>query len=158
VITRRAVLAGAGGLVLARPAASALAADTVAAALAKLLVLEQQAALGYRLGGGSLARIGAQEHEHALAVAALLGGLARPQPAAPTSRSELRGAAARVASGGAEAAIVLERGMLDEYAKAIRVLKEPEMRRTAATIMASHGQHLSVVYESSGRDPTDSGR
>lgn len=158
MITRRAMLAGAGGALLARPS-RALGADAVAASLLRLLVLEQQAALGYRLAGGELARIGEQEHEHALAVAALLGGLARPQPSPPAERAQLEGRAARVAGGGGvDAAIVLERELLDAYAEGIRVYKEPEMRRTAATIMASHGQHLSVLYESSGRDPMDSGR
>jgi hypothetical protein len=157
VITRRAVLAGAGGILLARPS-RALGADAVAASLLELLELEQQAALGYRLAGGELARIGEQEHEHALAVAGLLGGLARPQPDPPTRRSQLQGRAARVAGGDVDGAIALERALLDAYAKGIRVFEEPGMRRTAATIMASHGQHLSVLYESSGRDPMDSGR
>jgi hypothetical protein len=158
VITRRAALAGAAALAL-RPA-TALGADRVAATLLALYVAEQHAALAYRTAGGELARIGEQEDDHALALAAQLGGLARPQPDAPTDPAVLRGSAAKVAAGGevVAAAIALERELLDAYRKAIPVFKEPEMRRSAATIMASHGQHLSVLYERSGRDPIVSGR
>jgi hypothetical protein len=158
VITRRAVLGGAAAL-LVRPA-SALGADAVAATLLELYVAEQHAALAYRKAGGELARIGEQEDDHARVLAAQLGGLARPQPAASTDPAVLRGAAAEVAAGGdgVGAAIALERELLDAYRKAIPVFKEPEMRRSAATIMASHGQHLSVLYERSGRDPIDSSR
>lgn len=157
MITRRAVLAGAA-VALARPAA-ALAAEDLAPLLTRLIALEQHAALAYRTAGGAFARIAAQEHDHALALAGVLGGLTRPAPAAPTGPGELRGAAARLASGGgAEAAIALERSLLDAYREALRRLEDPGMARTAATVMASHGQHLTVLYERSGRDPMRSGR
>ena len=48
-------------------------------------MIEQHAALAYRTAGGAeLTRIGDQEHEHALALATLLGGLTVHAPDAPT--------------------------------------------------------------------------
>jgi hypothetical protein len=35
----------------------------------------------------------------------------------------------------------------------VRLLREPNVLRTAATIMASHGQHLTVLERAAGRDP-----
>ena len=160
MITRRRLLGAAVAAGLARPAVAAAAENRAAPALERLLVLEQHAALAYRTAGGAeLARIGDQEHDHALALATLLGGYTLHAPDPPEDPSELHGTAAELAGGGGlEAAIALERSLLKAHRKALPLYEEPEMRRTAATIMASHGQHLSVLYERSGGDPMDSGR
>ena len=61
--------------------------------------------------------------------------------------ADLDPAAARLADAGPTgdrdaAAVALERELLAAYAQSLDALYDPATRRTAATIMASHGQHL----------------
>jgi hypothetical protein len=149
--TRRAFLAaaGAGALALGPGAAAASALDRKKGidepgALTALLTAELHAAFAYDHAGDR--RLGAQEDQHARALASLLDALGRPIPLAPSSPAQLQpSAAALLRAGGArDAAIALERALIAGCATQIAKLGDPGMVRTVATIMASHAQHLAL--------------
>jgi hypothetical protein len=151
-----AALTGAAALALGGTArADDDEAAATAAALQKLIAREQAASFAYwRAGPRLLARLGTQDAQHALALRAHLESVARPAPAQPRTAADLDPGAARVAAarGGQarrRAAIALERELIDVYAGSLAALYDPNTVRTAATIMASHGQHLTVL----SRDP-----
>ncbi len=62
-------------------------------------------------------------------------------PPPVTAVEQLDGLAADVAAGRTAAAVALERELIRVYAGALAALYDPATKRTAATIMASHGQH-----------------
>ena len=150
-VTRRAALAVAA-LLLARPADAAGAqAEDTAAALLELIAREQAADFAYRAAGAPrFGRLAQHAAEHARALRAHLESVGRPPPAAPGAPGDLGPAAARVASAGDDAAaIALEQELVAVCAAALDRLYDPSSKRTAATIMAGHGQHLVVLH----RDP-----
>jgi hypothetical protein len=135
-LTRRAALSGAAALALTRPAPAPAAADAEAlevAALADLIRREQAASLAYAASG--MPRLAAHEREHALALRPHLQHLGHPLPPAPRTAGRLDRAAA----------IALEEGLVEAYRARLGALRDPATIRTAATVMASHGQHLAVL-------------
>jgi hypothetical protein len=139
--------AGAGALLLAAPPA-AVALDRKKGAdepgaLAALLTAELHAAYAYeRAGRRELAR---QEDEHAKALASLLDALGRPIPLAPSSPEQLGPLGAAAAGGSVDAALALEKALIDGCRRRIADVGDPNMVRTIATIMASHAQHLALM-------------
>ena len=105
-------------------------ADRAADALVALAARELAAAAGYREAGGELfARLAANCEAHVGALGSQLESVGREPPAPPP--------AARVGDG-----IALERDFVAAYRDALDDLYDPGTKRTAATIMAGHAQHL----------------
>jgi len=117
-------------------------------ALAALITAELHAAYAYeRSGLGAGALLSGQEDQHAKALASLLDALGRPIPLAPASPAQLQPhAAALAAERTREAAIALEKALIEGCTRQIAMLGDPGMIRTVATVMASHAQHL-VLHE-----------
>ena len=137
---RRRELIAAGGLaLLARPAvASAQRSDT--AVLIKLVAREEAAAEAYGTATGELLpRIYNDELDHAAALRTHLDALGRR----PAPRG-LDAPARRVAESTDRVgpAIALEQSLVREYSAALVDLADPGVLQTAATILASHAQHL----------------
>jgi hypothetical protein len=145
--TRRAALAGAAGLLLVRPAAAAAAqshAEKTAGALQDLIARERAAALAYGVTGRQ--RLAAHEEDHAAALVPHLQSVGHKPPPPPRDASQLRGLAAELAAappgGRTAAAVAMEEELIRAYRAALARLYDPATKRTAATIMASHGQHI----------------
>jgi hypothetical protein len=139
--------AGAGALLLAAPPA-AVALDRKKGidepgALTALLTSELHAAYAHKQAGRD--EIAGQEEEHAKALASLLDALGRPIPVAPSSPEQLGPVAAAAAGGGVNAAIALEKALIDGCRRRIADVGDPNMVRTIATVMASHAQHLALL-------------
>jgi hypothetical protein len=143
---RSEVLRGAGILagaaLLGRPA-SALAgqpaADRTADALVALVAREYAAAAGYREAGGELfERLAANCDAHVRALRSQLESVGREPPQPPP--------AADVGDG-----IALERDFVAAYRRSLGDLYDSATKRTAATVMAGHAQHLVVLLP----DPMD---
>jgi len=105
-----------------------------------------------------LVHFGTQEIDHARAVATQLAAVGLTPPLAPTTVAELDIAAQRLATAGTKradvwaAAIALEEGLVELYRQAIPALPDAKIAMTAATILASHAQHL-FILRSSARVP-----
>jgi hypothetical protein len=156
-----------------RGAALALAATVIAPAAARaasddggiLLGLwrrEMAAAFAYENvlhADPVLALLHSHELDHAAAIATELAalGLGTPQP--PGTTAELDIVAERLATSGPdrtavlEAAIALEQGLDELYRAALPALPEASIAMTAATILASHSQHLLILRRETGHDP-----
>lgn len=155
-LTRRGVLlAGASIWLLPAPAR---ADDADGAILRGLIAREQCADLAYRSAAGAglpFAILAGQEAEHARSLHTELQALGLKGPRPPRDEGGLDAEPARLAqaAAGAEAlaaARALEAALIDAYDGAVRVLAEPAILRTAATVMASHGQHLAVLRRAQG--------
>jgi hypothetical protein len=148
-VRRRDLLLAGAAVALARPAAAEAAEGDV---LDRLIVREDAAAFAYRERGvEGPARLA---EDHAKALRTQIDALGRRGPLPPTSVRELDPAARRVAEGGAPAnAIALQRSLLDAYERGLAELAEPSILRTAATIAASHAQHLALLRREAGLDP-----
>lgn len=123
--------------------------------LERLIRLEQIAVVAYGAleAGEPLDRFRQHDEQHAEAlVAALeqLGGAA-PKPPAAESIEGLRGVRGR--AGALGFAIELETRTLAAYYEAVQKLGDAQVLRTAATIMASEGQHLVLLRRAAGRRP-----
>jgi hypothetical protein len=115
------------------------AADRTADVLLALVDREYAAAAGYRAAGGELfERLAANCEAHVRALNSQLDSVGRPPPEP--------GRAVEVRDG-----IALEKGFVAAYRDALGDLYDAATKRTAATIMAGHAQHL-VALE---RDPLD---
>ena len=136
--TRRSVIVAAGLALLARPAnavAGQPVADRTADTLIALAARELAAAAGYReAGGGLFERLAGNCEAHVGALGSQLDSVGRKPPAPPP--------AADVGDG-----IALERKFVASYRAALDDLYDPATKRTAATIMAGHAQHLVVLLE-----------
>jgi hypothetical protein len=149
-MTRRGALAAAAALALARPAGARAAqshAERTARALRALIAAEQAAAFAYLEAGDP--RLAAQEEQHAKALRPHLESVGLAPLPPPRGPADLDPAAARLAAASRPsardaAAIALEERLIAAYAGALDALYDPSTVRTAATIMASHGQHLVV--------------
>ena len=85
-------------------------------------------------------------HDHAAALATELAAVGLGTPDAPWTPNDIDAAAQRLAAAKpadalAEAALV-EEGMLEVYKTALLALPDAKIAMTAATILASHAQHL----------------
>jgi hypothetical protein len=110
--------------------------------LTGLIELEERAALAYRVAGSPLAQ---QEAEHAAALRTELAGFTIRAPARPRRAERLTGAAAAVAGGDRGAVVALEQELVAVYLREVPLLVEDGVVRTAATILASHSQHLALA-------------
>jgi hypothetical protein len=110
--------------------------------LSRLIALEDGAALANRLGRGEFA---VHEDEHARALRTELAAFTIDGPPPPTEAAQLSGAARRLAEGRRGAAAELERELVAAYLEAVPKLREPNIVRTAATILASHAQHEALL-------------
>jgi Ferritin-like domain len=137
--SRRQAIAAAALALLARPA-SASAQRSDIAVLIKLVAREEAAAEAYGTATGELLpRIYNDELDHAAALRTHLDALGRrPAPRgldAPARR--VVEAPDRVGP-----AIALEESLVRDYSAALVDLADPSVLQTAATILASHAQHL----------------
>ena len=90
-------------------------------------------------------------HDHAAALATELAAVGLGTPEEPWTPNDLdaaaqRLAAARPADALAQAALV-EEGMLELYKAALPALPDAKIAMTAATILASHAQHLFIFRD-----------
>lgn len=136
---RRDVLLAAAGAALARPAVASAAEGDV---LDRLIRREEAAALAYEQHGMTLAARHAADHAKALRTHVAALGRAGPAPASAPSRIGTP--------------LALGRSLLAAYEDALSALAEPSILRTAATIAASHAQHLALLRREAGQDPLHS--
>ena len=138
---RRRELIAAGGLALLARPASASAQRSDIAVLIKLVAREEAAAEVYGAGKGVVVAAYSDDLAHAEALRTHLDALGRrPAPRgldAPARRLMEAEGDARL-----DAAIALERSLVEEYSSALADLADPSVLQTAATILASHAQHL----------------
>jgi Ferritin-like domain len=139
--TRRDALAAAALATLAVPT-TARAQRSDIAVLIRLVGREEAAAKAYGTAAGELIpRLYNDELDHAAALRTHLDALGR-RPA----RRGLDAPARRVAEASAadrlDAAVALETSLVEEYAAALTDIADPSVLQTAATILASHAQHL----------------
>ena len=139
--SRRDVIAAAALALFVRPAtASAQRSDI--AVLIKLVAREEAAAEAYGTTAGELLpRIYNDERDHAAALRTQLDALGR-KPAPRGLDAPARRVAEASADDRLEAAIALEESLVRDYSAALVDLADPGVLQTAATILASHAQHL----------------
>ena len=161
--TRRELLtAGAAALAagLARPR-SATADAGEAAAVRELILLEDAAAAAYERAAdttrdGLLARIGAQDVQHAHALRVVLESLTVPPPHHAPGAERRDPLAARLAEAGAradalEAAIELEGRLQRAYVAAAARVVHPRGLTTVAAVLGGHAQQVAVLRAAAGR-------
>jgi Ferritin-like domain len=154
---RVAGLAVAGALALP---AGARAADE-GALLSGLWRREMGAAFAYGRALAwvpQLAPVQAHEADHAAAVATELAAVGLGTPPPPKQPADLDVAAERLATARNRAEVMsaaeaLEEGLVETYQMAVGVLQDANIAMTAATILASHAQHLLIVRRDAGKDP-----
>lgn len=160
-----AVGLGISGL-LATATASLAQARNDSEILASSIYLEQIAAFSYEriatsgtLGSdSSVARLFArQEREHADALIRALADRGGSAPARPDRIDQVPGLRQAIADGPlsiAAFAIELEQAAVSGYYTAQATIEDPRLLQTAASIMACEAQHLVVLRQSSGRNPS----
>jgi hypothetical protein len=149
-LVRAAGGAALGGSLLA-PAAARAATDE-GGLLLGLWRREMGAALAYdRVAHVSPVLITLRSHEsdHAAAIATELAAVGLGTPRAPMWASEIDVTAERLARSDAEgamaAAVLLEEELVALYRSALPSLHDAKIAMTAATILASHSQHLLIL-------------
>jgi hypothetical protein len=148
-VRRREVLAGGAALVLARPAI-ALGQRSDEAVLVRLVAREEAAVEAY--ASGPLPGLEADEEQHVAALRTHLDALGRrPAPKEPDALA--RRVAESTGRRQLDAAIALEESLVEAYSVALLDLEAPGVLQTAATILASHAQHLALLREQAGLDP-----
>jgi hypothetical protein len=159
-MTRRGLLAGAAALALARPAAAAAAqshAEQTADALRDLIALERKAAVAYDVVGQAV--LARHEAEHSGALLPHLESVGHRALPFPRAVQHLDGRAYELAVAPAarrrRAAIALEEDLIAAYREALSRLYDPATKRTAATIMASHAQHLVALRGAGPLEPVE---
>jgi hypothetical protein len=161
---RQLVVAGAGALAVALarpPAASALAGE--ARAVNALVLAEDAAAAAYEIaagatGDGLLARIAAQDVQHAHALRVMHEALTVPPPhhrphAERREPAAIRLAQARALSSALDAALALEARLQQVYVDAAGALVSAGVLRTVATVLGSHAQQAAVLRAAAGLAP-----
>ena len=154
-VSRRAALRAAGVALaagaLARPSLAAAATDE-GGLLLGLWRREMGAALAYdRIAHLESLYVTLRGHEadHAAAIATELAAVGLGTPRAPMWASELDVTAERLAHSDAEtapaAAVALEEELVALYRNAVPALPDAKIAMTAATILASHSQHLLIL-------------
>ena len=139
-------------------------ADDDASILEAAIGLEQQAVLAYtaaakgdKLGRGSGRLFARQEQEHAdVLIAALkdLGGTGPERPSNPREIPGLAEAAAGSQDDFARFAIEFETAAVQAYYEATARLKDPKLLSAAVSIMANEAQHLVVLRQAIGQNPS----
>ncbi len=141
-------------------------ADGDAEILQAAIGLEQSAVFAYTAAAGTgklgkstpVAKLFAkQEQEHADGLISALEGLGGKAPAKPTKPEDVPGLA-EAAGGDAkditEFAVELETMAVAAYYDAHGKLQAPELLSTGASIMANEAQHLVVLRQALGQDPS----
>lgn len=156
-LTRRALLLAAGATAAA-PALARAKTDE-GGLLLGLWRREMGAALAYERVAHVdplLSLLRGQEADHAGALATELAAVGLGTPRAPEDPDDLDSTAGRLALAGAAgalaAAVALEEELVALYLDALPALPDAKIAMTAATILASHSQHLLIL----GRE-TDGG-
>jgi hypothetical protein len=94
------------------------------------------------------------EADHAAALATELAAVGLGTPRAPQWASELDATAERLArsepDGAFAAAVALEQELVALYRTALPALPDSKIAMTAATILASHSQHLLILQRDTG--------
>jgi rubrerythrin len=140
-LRRREAIAAAALAALAAPA-SARGQRSDIAVLIRLVAREEAAAEAYgERPAELLPRLYSDELDHAAALRTHLDALGR-RPArrgldAPARRLLVADPDERL-----DAAMALEESLVEEYATALADIADPSVLQTAATILASHAQHL----------------
>jgi hypothetical protein len=146
------------GALAARDALAGPAGD--ASLLEHLVALEQRSVLAYtaaaddgRLGAFEpVARLLAeQEQEHAEGLGRALRRLGGAPPRADDSPPAAASSGLRALAG---LAVELETTLVAAYQDALARLDSPELISTAASVVASHAQHLVVLRQALGLDPS----
>jgi hypothetical protein len=140
-VRRRELLAAAGLAVVAAPAtARAQRSDT--AVLLRLVAREEAAAKAYGAGAGVVVEgLYRDELAHAAALRTHLDALGR-RPAPRGLDAPARRLVEAEGDDRLDAAVALETSLVGEYSAALTDLTDPNVLQTAATILASHAQHL----------------
>jgi hypothetical protein len=158
-LTRRAALAGAAGVALARPSV-ALAAPDEGALLVGLWRREAAAEFAYRAQAGAFAGAVVLQAHSGMHVSVLSTSLAAkgidfpPHPERPSDLYPAARALARAPAGaGRPAAIALEQGIVAAYRVVLPVIRELKLASALATILASHAQHELTLRADHGEQP-----
>jgi hypothetical protein len=146
-VRRREVLAGAAAVMLARPGV-AVAQRTDEAILVRLVAREEAALEAYEDVPG----FSSDEAEHAAALRTQLDALGR-KPAPKGLDAPARRLVEAQGDEREEAALALERSLVDDYSAALLELEAPGILQTVATILASHAQHLAELRTRANIDP-----
>ena len=148
------------------PAAAARAGSDEGGLLLGLWRRETAAAFAYASvlhADPILALLRSHEADHAAALATELAAVGLSTPPAPERAADLDVAAERLAAAGPErmpvlaVAAALEEGLVELYREALPALPAAKIAMTAATILASHSQHLLILRRETGRDPLAAG-
>ena len=141
-------------------------ADSDAAVLEAAVTLEQQAVLAYTAAAdsGKLGRseaivrlLARQEQEHADGLAKSLGELGASAPAKPAAPKDVPGLAEATRGDSRDIlrfAVELETMAVAAYYDAHGKLTAPELLSTSGSIMANEAQHLVVLRQALGRNPS----
>ena len=142
-------LAGLGALALGRAGPAAARGADEGRALTELIRAEEDAVFVYRTAGIADVAATFAEHdtEHARALASHLEALGMPIPGPTRGRDDLApdGLAVLQAPAGEarlRTAIAYERSLIAGGVRRLGALEQPNTVRTAATVLASHAQHL----------------
>jgi ferritin-like protein len=136
---REAIVTAVALALLARPASAAAQRSDIAV-LIKLVAREEAAAEAYGISQ-PLPRLYDDELDHAAALRTQLDALGR-RPAPRGLDAPARRLAKATGDDRLEAAIALEETLVRDYSAALVDLADPGILQTAATILASHAQHL----------------
>jgi hypothetical protein len=140
-MNRREAIAAAALAALVAPA-GARAQRSDIAVLIRLVAREEAAAEAYGSGAAvGVDRLYGDELDHAAALRTHLDALGR-RPAPRGLDAPARKLLEAEDDEQLEAAIALESSLVDEYARALADIADPSVLQTAATILASHAQHL----------------
>jgi hypothetical protein len=142
--SRREAIVAAAALALVACPASAAAQRSDIAVLIKLVAREEAAAEAYG-SAEPLPRVYNDELDHAAALRTHLDALGR-RPAPRGMDAPARRVAVARPGDRLVAAIKLERSLVKEYAAALADIADPAVLQTAATILASHAQHLARMH------------
>lgn len=154
-IGRRGLLLGAAAAAVSLRAAPALAASDEGGLLLGLWRREKGLSLAYGLQAHThpalLGTAGQHAYDHAAAIATELAAVGLGTPKAPETPDDLEIAAQRLAtSRPADVlanAVLVEEAMVDVYKGALLALPDAKIAMTAATILASHAQHLFILRD-----------
>jgi hypothetical protein len=145
LVGRREAIAAAALATLAVPA-GARAQRSDIPVLIRLVAREEAAAEAYGSGAGVVVnRLYGDEQDHAAALRTHLDALGR-RPAPRGLDAPARRLLEAEDDERLEAAIGLEASLVDDYAEALADIADPSVLQTAATILASHAQHLARMH------------